>query len=289
MTRTISLVVDEQADGHDLRYFVRRRLGLSARILTALKYEGAMLRNGRPVRSIDILQAGDVLTFSLFDVQGDYTPVEAPLAVLWENEDFLVIDKPAGMPVHPSPGHDCDSVLNAAAWYFRDAADFVFRPLYRLDRDTTGALVLAKNKFATAAVLDKTYTAVCEGIVPENGVVDMPIGLKPGHTVERCVGVGARAVTVYRRLATDGIHSLVSFQLETGRTHQIRVHMASLGHPVAGDDLYGGCRDTADRQVLRCTSVHISCPLLRVNRTIRADFPNTCKQLFPALFSASGA
>ena len=190
MTRTLSFTVRAEDEGRDLRHFVRRRLGLSARVLTALKYEGEMLLNGAPARSVDRLRSGDVVTLTLFDVPGDYEPAESPFAVLWESEDFLVIDKPAGMPVHPSPGHDCDSVLNAAAWYYRAAPDFVFRPLYRLDRDTTGALVLAKNKFAAGAVLEKTYTAVCEGTVPPCGVIDAPIGLKPGHTIERCTGCG---------------------------------------------------------------------------------------------------
>ena len=153
MTRTLSFTVRAEDEGRDLRHFVRRRLGLSARVLTALKYEGEMLLNGAPARSVDRLRSGDVVTLTLFDAPGDYEPVESPFAVLWENEDFLVIDKPAGMPVHPSPGHDCDSVLNAAAWYYRAAPDFVFRPLYRLDRDTTGALVLAKNKFAISSVI----------------------------------------------------------------------------------------------------------------------------------------
>lgn len=284
MTRTVTVLVHPGDAGRDLRFFVRRRLNLSARILTALKYTGKMLRNGQPVRSVDVLQAGDVLTFTLFDTSNDYAPTQTPLSVLFENEDFLVLDKPADMPVHPSPGHDCDSVLNAAAWYFRNTEDFVFRPLYRLDRDTTGALVLAKNKFAASAVLEKTYTAVCEGVVPEHGVVDAPIGLKPGHTIERCTGFGVPAVTRYERISEDGTHSLVRFQLETGRTHQIRVHMASIGHPVAGDDLYGGYRDLIDRQMLRCTSVHIECPVLEMNQTIRAPFSDTQQRCFPRLF-----
>lgn len=287
MTRTLSFTVRAEDEGRDLRHFVRRRLGLSARVLTALKYEGEMLLNGAPARSVDRLRSGDVVTLTLFDAPGDYEPVESPFAVLWENEDFLVIDKPAGMPVHPSPGHDCDSVLNAAAWYYRAAPDFVFRPLYRLDRDTTGALVLAKNKFAAGAVLEKTYTAVCEGTVPPCGVIDAPIGLKPGHTIERCTGCGARAVTAYRRLAADGAHSLVVFRLETGRTHQIRVHMASIGHPVAGDDLYGGGTDRTAQQMLRCTSVRIVSPVLGTDKTVDAPFSAAQQMLFPALFDGA--
>lgn len=193
-----------------------------------------MLKNGEPVHSNAVLKTGDTLTLTLLETGEAYEKADLPFAVLYEDEDFLVLDKPYNMPVHPSPGHDRDSVLNAAAWYFQNTPDFVFRPLYRLDRDTTGALVLAKNKFAANAKLTKTYRAVCEGETPESGCVNVPIGLKPGHKVERCAGIGDEAVTEFQTVRTSGGYSLVDFHLKTGRTHQIRVHMAHLGHPWRG-------------------------------------------------------
>ena len=284
MTRTLQYEIQAAQDGTDIRSFVRRTLGFSARVLTALKYDGEILLNGALTHSNVRLHTGDRLTLTLLDEPGQYEPTDVPLCVLYEDADFLVIDKPAGMPVHPSPGHDRDSVLNAAAGYFRDAPNFVFRPLYRLDRDTTGALVLAKNKFAACASLQKTYTAVCEGITPKEGWIDTPIGLKPGHKVERCTGVGDPARTVFQTLCTDDTHSLVAFRLLTGRTHQIRVHMASIGHPVAGDDLYGGHTDRTDRQMLCCSAVQIVCRALDMDKTITTGFSDAQKALFPALF-----
>ncbi|MGN0479229.1 MAG: RluA family pseudouridine synthase [Hominenteromicrobium sp.] len=284
MTRALRFEIAPAQNGTDIRTFVRRTLGFSARVLTALKYEGEMLLNGTPAHSNARLQTGDRLTLTLFDKPGQYEPTDVPLCILDENEDFLVIDKPADMPVHPSPGHDRDSVLNAAAGYFRNTSDFVFRPLYRLDRDTTGALVLAKNKFAACAAIQKTYIAVCEGTAPDTGRIDVPIGLKPGHKVERCTGTGDPACTVFQTLCTDGTHSLVAFRLLTGRTHQIRVHMASIGHPVAGDDLYGGHKDFADRQMLCCSAVRIICPALGTDKTVTADFSDLQKARFPGLF-----
>jgi len=284
MIRTLTFIVPEEQNGVDVRTYIRKTLGFSARILTALKYEGEMLRNGEPVRSVDKLLGGDVLCLTLFDETSAYEAVPAELSVLYEDEDFLILDKPAGMPVHPSPGHDRDSVLNAAAWYFRNEANFVFRPLYRLDRDTTGVLVLAKNKFSACADLEKTYTAVCEGEVPESGVIDTPIGIKPGHTLQRCAGTGDPACTKFCRLKTDGKHSLVEFHLLTGRTHQIRVHMSSIGYPVAGDDFYGGNLDRTEQQMLRCSHVQISWPALEKTVDIRADFSDFQKTLFPELF-----
>lgn len=284
MNRTLSFTVSSAQNGTDIKTFIRRGLGLSARVLTALKYEGEILLNGVHARSIDRLKEGDQLTLTLFDEKGNYVPVESELTVLYEDEDFLVLHKPADMPVHPSPGHDADSVLNAAAWYFSNTQNFVFRPMYRLDRDTTGALVLAKNKFAACAELEKTYIAVCEGETLAAGTVNAPIGLTPGHKVQRCTGIGQFAETRYRTLRTGNEYSLIEFQLLTGRTHQIRVHMASIGHPVAGDDLYGGHLDRTNRQMLCCNSVRIRCPVLNTECVIRTDFTGEQKKLFPELF-----
>ena len=285
MTRTLCFTVQPKQGGMDIRTYVRRVLGFSARVLTALKYEGEILLNGEHARSIDRLQPGDKLSLTLFDETGMYEPIEIPVSVLFEDEDFWVIHKPAGMPVHPSPGHDRDSVLNAAAWYFRKQENFTFRPLYRLDRDTTGVLVLAKNKFAACAELEKTYVAVCEGVVQEKGRIDVPIGLMPGHSIQRCTGHGQPAVTEFERISTDGTYSLVRFRLLTGRTHQIRVHMSSLGYPIAGDDLYGGHTHKTSQQMLCCAAVHITCPALGMDKTVYSGFTPEQKGLFAALFS----
>lgn len=284
MTRTLFFTIGCEHEGADIRTYVRKALGLSARVLTALKYEGEILLNGTPARSTERVSAGDVLSLTLFDDVCEYEPVDMSLNVLYEDEDFLVIHKNAGMPVHPSPGHDSDSVLNAAAHYFRNSENFVFRPLYRLDRDTIGALVLAKNKFAASAQLTKTYTAVCEGEVPEEGRIDTPIGLLPGHSVQRGTGFGQPAVTEFIRISTDGSHSLVRFNLLTGRTHQIRVHMSGIGHPIAGDDMYGGHLDIVKNQMLCCSKIHIKCPVLRLDITVETDFSDEVKNRFSKLW-----
>lgn len=284
MTRTLEFVIDRGQENMDVRTFVRRYLKFSARVLTALKYEGEMLKNGAPVHSNAILKTGDTLTLTLFETGETYEKADLPFPVLYEDEDFLVLDKPYDMPVHPSPGHDRDSVLNAAAQYFQNTPDFVFRPLYRLDRDTTGALVLAKNKFAAGAELTKIYRAVCEGEMPESGCINIPIGLKPGHKVERCAGIGDKAVTEFQTVRANGGYSLVDFNLKTGRTHQIRVHTAHLGHPVAGDDLYGGHTDRTTHQMLCCRAVRILCPALDIDKTVETDFSPEQKACFPEIF-----
>lgn len=287
MIRTLSFEINEEHSGMDIRTFVRQELKLSARVLTSLKYDGEILKNGKAAFSNEKLNAADVLTLRLYDEGGCYEAVPSDIRVLFENEDFLVIDKPAGMPVHPSPGHDNDSVLNCAAWYFREHDDFTFRPLYRLDKDTTGALVIAKNKFAACAELQKTYMAVCEGAVPPSGIIDEPIGLLPGHSIQRCVGVGQRAITEYTLMRECSDYSLVEFNLLTGRTHQIRAHMANIGHPIAGDDMYGGHTNRTAQQMLCCKSVRIACPVLGAELFIETDFPKEQKQAFTELFGGS--
>ena len=213
-----------------------------------------MLKNGEPVHSNAVLKAGDTLTLTLLETGEAYEKADLPFAVLYEDEDFLVLDKPYNMPVHPSPGHDRDSVLNAAAWYFQNTPDFVFRPLYRLDRDTTGALVLAKNKFAANAKLTKTYRAVCEGVpVPGEGDIDLPLGRAEGSLLKRCPDPqGLPAHTHYEVLAAANGRALLRLTPTTGRTHQLRVHLAAIGHPLTGDWLYG----TEDRALIARPALH---------------------------------
>ncbi len=283
MIRTLRFTVTEEQSGRDIRTFVRRTLGLSASVLKALKYEGEIQKNGVHARSTERLAAGDVLSLSLFEhCRNDAANGRMP-PVLFEDEDFLVLDKPSAMPVYPTPGHDNDSLLNALAEKSREE-DFLFRPLYRLDRDTTGVFVLAKNRFSAGAVLTKWYLAVCEGEVEAAGEITSPIGLLEGHRVQRAAGAGQPAHTLFRRLSYDGAHSLVAFRLLTGRTHQIRVHMASIGHPVAGDDLYGGSTQIAPRQMLCCAKAEIECACLCKAFTVTADFSSREKRLFPNLF-----
>lgn len=272
-------------EGRPLREFLRRGLGLSARVVTEQKQtENGLLRGGVPCRAGDLLAAGDVIALTLPPETIQGPAVERELAVLWETEDFLAVDKPAGMPIHPSPGHDRDSLLNAAAWYYESTGQQVgFRPLYRLDRDTSGVVVLAKHRLAAGAALTKTYYALCEGELPGEGTIDTPIGLEPGSRIKRRAGEGQRAVTHWRALTLrDGL-TLLAVALETGRTHQIRVHLASVGHPLVGDDLYGGSRERLGRQALHCGAVTVDLPLLGAHEKLTADFPADLREAFPWL------
>lgn len=207
-----------------------------------------------------ILQAGDELKVQIREQENSdgIVSVELPLDIVYEDEDLLVINKPAGMPIHPSLHNYDNSLGNALAWYFKkQGKPFVFRCINRLDRDTSGLTIVAKHMVSGAILshmvaakskegleaegIHREYLAIVEGHVsPEKGVIEAPIARKESSCLERIVDFenGERAITHYQVLQTNDQYSLVALQLETGRTHQIRVHMGYLGYPLVGDFLY---------------------------------------------------
>ena len=279
----LSFPVPPEWDGRQVKEFIRRALGFSARTLTQLKQTpDGILKNGLPARTVDPLAAGDVLTLSPPQEQGTYPPVFTPLTVVYEDEHFLVVDKPANMPVHPSPGHDRDSLCNAVAgFYAQSGQHHLVRPLYRLDRDTSGLIVLGKHRPAAGAQVEKRYFSVCEGILSGSGTIDVPIGLAPQSKIRRVCGTGERAVTHWRCLCTGEGHSFLELKLETGRTHQIRAHLSWLGHPIAGDDLYGGSREKIGRQALFCGKLRLLSPALQVEQSLACGLPEDIRTAFP--------
>ena len=201
MRRSVSYTVPSEWDGRPVKEFIRRYLGLSSRVLVKQKQtEGGVLKNGEPCRSVDLLAAGDILELCFPEESEQYEPVEGPLSILWESEDYLVVDKPSRMPVHPSPGHDRDSLLNRVAFYYGQTGQSpAFRPLYRLDRDTSGIVAIGKHRVAvSSAQVDKVYYAVCQGELSGCGTVDLPIGLEPGSKIRRQCGEGQMAVTHWK-------------------------------------------------------------------------------------------
>lgn len=283
--RTLSYTVPENWQGAAVSGFVRGFLGLSASAFKDFKYEGGTLINGAACHANAHLKAGDILSLVLPPEAVDYPPEPLILPILDEDEDFLLADKPSGMPVHPSPGHDRDSLLNAVAYHYQQTGQHCrVRPLYRLDRDTSGLLLLGKNRIAAGVRLDKRYLAVCEGVLKGSGTVDLPVGLEEGSKIKRTCGMGQSAITHWSALAGDDTHTLLLLRLETGRTHQIRVHMSSLGHPLAGDDLYGGSLDRLTRQALHCCTLSVDCPALGMKRFFTSPPPNDLTGAFPALF-----
>ncbi len=248
--RELTAVAAESDAGRQVKFFVRGGMGVSYHQFARLKVQGGLLVNGEPVHANHPLAPGDVVTVRLEDAPGQaIVPDPTPVDVLWEDDDLLIVDKPAPLATQCSVKQTAMTLENRLAWRYREDPGFVFRPLNRLDRGTSGLLAAAKNAHAcqrlqrqlhTDAFL-REYLAVVEGRLEGAGVVDAPIAKEAAATVRRVIDPidGKPAVTHYRVEAAGDRFSLVRLRLETGRTHQIRVHMAHLGHPVAGDFLYG--------------------------------------------------
>lgn len=248
--RKLTAVAGESDAGRPVKYFVRGTMGVSYGQFASLKARSGLLVNGAPVHADYALRPGDEVTALLADRPGKaVAPEDGPIAVVWEDEDLLILDKPAPLPCQCSPKQPAGTLENRLAFRYRDVPGFAFRPLNRLDKGTSGLMAAAMNAHAAQRLQKQLHTdrfvreylAVVDGRMAGEGVIDAPIAKAAGATVRRIVDPerGVRAVTRYRVEQQGEAHSLVRLRLETGRTHQIRVHLAHLGHPVAGDFLYG--------------------------------------------------
>lgn len=287
--RTLEFTVPDSFDGKKVEEFLRSYCKISYRLLIRLKrtYMGITV-NGVHRRSIDILRSGDFVELRLPEDEKPAQAVCLPIEVLFEDEDVIVLNKPPGMPVHPSRGHECDTLANAFAWYMQEKGKVLaFRPVNRLDRDTSGIVVAAKHSYSAARLaggIDNSYFAVCQGKLQGSGTIDLPIGLKPGHGITRQVRQdGERAVTHYTVLGSAGGHTVLRLKLETGRTHQIRVHMSSQGYPLAGDDMYGGSRLLIGRQALHCECVSFIHPCSGQKIVVKSPLPKDMQELLEKL------
>lgn len=274
MNRIFHYQITENEQGTTVLDFLRKK-GFSRHILSSMKADKeALTRNGQRIGGREQLLVGDHFRVRLLEtVDSDgIVPVSMPLSILYEDEDILVINKPADMPVHPSIGNYTNTLANGVAAYL-DAKDehSPFRCINRLDRDTSGALILAKNAFSAAVLstqmrnrqIRRTYLAVVEGITPPNGTISAPISRVDDSVIERHVDFlrGEPAVTHYERLEVKNEHSLLEIHLETGRTHQIRVHMGYIGHPLPADYLYHPVYDCFKRQPLHSLQLEFRHPV----------------------------
>lgn len=258
-------VVEARWAGRTLKEYLFSGLSLSrAQVVALKKKERGMLQNGERVTVRALLREGDLLELELEDEHSpdDLIPYDYPLQILYEDEDLILVNKPQGMPTHPSHGHFEDTLANALAYYYqKQGRPFVFRAANRLDRDTTGVVLVAKNKRASAALSEqimarrvkKEYFAVLQGTLRDDeGSIDKNIVRANDSVILRRVSEneGERAFTTYRVLERRNGLTLVSAQPHTGRTHQLRVHFASIGHPIFGDGLYGTPSDHICGQAL---------------------------------------
>lgn len=292
--RTFQYTITREDAPVQIKSFLKAR-GFSGKSQIALKrQENSVLVNDTPVFLTYTLQERDLLTIHLAEEAPfeHVEPVELPLQILYEDEDLMVVNKPADMPIHPSQNNYDNSLGNAVAWYFaRQGVPFVFRCINRLDRDTSGLTIIAKNKISAGILssmvaskgengIYREYLAIVKGsVTPPEGTITAPLSRKDGSIIERIIDYekGEPAITHYRVLHEKNGHSLVSLVLETGRTHQIRVHMKYLGFPLIGDYLYNPDMERMSRQALHAHRLKFHHPITGEPLEFTAPLPDDMK------------
>ena len=288
---TLECMVEQKENGMLLRDFLRKR-GVSAALAKGVKASDGFFRDGAPVHTDMRLSAGQRISFALPpEPPTEVLPQALPLDILYEDEDILVLNKPADMPVHPSAGNYENTLANGVAWYYKQQGKaFVYRCINRLDRDTTGVLVLAKNPLSGALLsaqmkqrqIRRTYLALTDGIPPERGTISAPVARMDASVITREVNFerGEAAVTHYERLAVSNGYALVELHLDTGRTHQIRVHMKYIGCPLPGDFLYHPVFDRIGRQALHSFQLEFAHPITGEPMCFLAPVPEDFRRAF---------
>ncbi len=293
MQRVLKYHIHPEFDGETIYNFLKAKQ-YSSQIITHLKRtENGILLNNIWGRVRDILHENDELTITLLETDGseNIVPTPLPLDIVYEDEDFMVINKASNTPIHPSQGNYDNTLANALAYYFsQKKIPFTYRCINRLDRDTTGLLIVAKHMYSASLLSDmvqrreihREYLAVAIGYVPENGTIEAPIARVDGSTIERCVNetCGEYACTHYQRMEYENGYSLVSLTLDTGRTHQIRVHMKHIGHPLPGDFLYNPDYTMIQRQALHSHRLSLTHPITGEHLQFEAPLPDDMQIFF---------
>ena len=293
MERIITYTIDSASAGLRIEQYLRRR-GYSYQNLTQLKkMRESILINGVWSYMRTAVKNGDILTVHIQEPESspNIPPVKLPLDIVYEDEDIVVVNKPAGMPVHPSLNNYENSLANGLMYYYQEQGKpFIFRCTNRLDRDTSGLTVVAKHMVSSSILssmgmrheITREYLAIVRGALnPSEGTIDAPIGRTGSSLIKRKIDFenGERAVTHYRVVEEQNGHSLVSLILETGRTHQIRVHMKYIGHPLVGDYLYNPDMEYIDRQALHSHRLSFTHPVTGEKMEFTAPLPTDMRKI----------
>lgn len=272
---------------------LKLEFSMSDRLILKLKKSAQIYLNTNKAYAWSPINIGDevLVLIDFLEDNSNIVPTNINLDILYEDDALLIVNKPKFMPVHPSNLHYTDSLSNGVKYYF-DSIGFnkKIRPINRLDKDTTGIVLFAKNEYIQECLVKqmksktfvKEYIAVLDGIVSESkGTICAPIARKGNSIIEREVSKkGDTAITHFEIIKTFNNMSLVKFILETGRTHQIRVHSAHIGHPILGDTLYGTASSLINRQALHAYKVSFIHPLTKKQISITTDLPNDILSLF---------
>ena len=279
--REIEFLIDDKSNGMKIRDFLRG-FGVSSSLLTKLKNtENGITKNGEFARAIDELCMGDILKIRIENSGHMPSPSKMDIEICYEDEDILVLNKPPFMPVHESRNHLGDTLSNFVSYHINE--DTAFRAVFRLDRDTSGLVLVAKHELSASKLagnIKKDYYAIVQGEIKEGGIIKLPIERCGDSIIKRRVGEnGENAITHYEPLGTKNSNTLLKINLETGRTHQIRVHFSHIGHPLLGDTLYGGESPLINRQALHCKTIYFTHPITEKETVIECDFPSDIKNL----------
>lgn len=286
MTRRLQYTIPHEYSSRRVLDFLKH-LGFSHRLITKLKQTpDGILLNGEHIRTIDLMSEGDLLEINLpTDKKESISiPVEMPLDIIYEDDDILVLNKPAMLAVHESHNHLGDTLSNAVAFHLKkEGKPSVFRAVGRLDKGTSGLMVCALNRYAASRLsgkIKKQYLAIATGIYEGEGTIDAPIYRPdPILTVRTVDERGERAITHWKALKNDGKNTLLRVKLETGRTHQIRVHFASLGTPLVGDTMYGTPDERICHQALHCCECRFIHPVKNEEMHFFCDMPDDMKSI----------
>ncbi len=301
LVHTVSEEEYRASENHSLRRFLSVDLHLSRHSISRLKFSDSLFINDQPAHVSMNVKPGDQIRIILErdaaastdenrkNSDGIAEKRKIRELIRYEDEDLLIVNKPAGMPVHASHGHLDDSLGTLLQKEYQEkGSDFTVRAIGRLDKDVSGLVLFAKNRFAAQILweeketgkLSKTYLAIAEGTFEhKEGVIDLPLQKVTGQRRRVTDEEGKPSFTRYCVLRSNGNLSLLEVQIDTGRTHQIRSHLSAIGHPLVGDDLYGGSISKIKRPALHCSTIRAVQPFTENTIVIKEDLPEDMQRL----------
>ncbi len=284
----------------NIKQIAKEYFNMSERLIIKLKNKKLIFKNNQTAFINEFVKFNDKISFNLdYEEDNDnIVPTKMDFKVLFEDESLLIINKPPFTPIHPSSSHFSDSLSNAVKYYYKEKnINKKIRPVNRLDKDTSGIVIFAKNEYIQECLIkqmkqntfEKFYLAITEGnFIDKTGIINVPIARKENSIIERKVSEdGQNAITHFKVVKefsnslnpTKEVYSLVEFKLETGRTHQIRVHSAYINHPLLGDTLYNKTSPLINRQALHCYKLNFIHPITKENIEIISDLPSDMKNI----------
>jgi len=288
----LNFLVPETITSISIQDFLRRHMGLSLTVWRKIKHSGTLVVNDKAASIHQVVFPGDVITAD-WSQECSIIPTELPLNICYEDDHLLIIDKPAGMLVHPTTSEHFATLGNALMYYYHvKQVSYNFHPIHRLDRNTSGLVLIAKYPHIQHLLshnniknIHRQYLAITTGIVtPGEGTIDAPIARHPSSIIERMVDEnGQSAITNYKVVKHLNHASLVEVTLLTGRTHQIRVHFSYIGHPLLGDDLYGGSRERIGRQALHAAELIFTHPITGKEIHVESPLPTDIREIMTSL------